>query len=214
MRTIGLISIVVMGLGMSGCSQISSVFKKKPHYHLGDGTAVYTGSEASLRTTPQQSYQFAQGASSSTYNASQYDRSSEYAATQYTGSQYTGSQYNSSQSSGSQYAGLGVELYNSQPAYSLAAYSDPRDAEFVMLNGESNIADWQNCETLNRGYLFASEYVFSLNPDFEVCMRNKGYVLTTEYGASSKQVLNAQTARLRGPVQYSHSSSTYSGYFR
>lgn len=186
MRTIGLVAIAITGLGLSGCSQVSSVFKKKPHYHTNDGTVVYTDSQANLRTSPQQSYQFADNSQNV---ATYYDTSS-------------------------QYAGYGVELYQSQPAYSAAAYSDPRQAEFVMLNGESNIADWQNCETLHRGYLYASEYDFSLNPGFEVCMRNKGYVLTTEYGAGSKQTLNAQTARLRGPVQYNQPSSSYPGYFR
>ena len=75
---------------------------------------------------------------------------------------------------------------------------DPRQAEFVRLNGESEAADWQNCETRNRGYLFISEYDFMLNPEFEVCMRNKGYVLTTEYNPGTKQTLSAQTAGLRG----------------
>lgn len=214
MRTIGFVAIAVMGLGMTGCSQISNVFKKKPHYHLDDGTTVYTGAEVSLRTTPQQSYQFSEGASQENYGQENYDveiydASSQYAATQYTNSQYTSPQYGVSP-----YAGFGVELFKSQPAYGVSAYTDPREAEFVSLNGESNIADWQNCETQHRGYLFASEYDFSLNPSFEVCMRNKGYVLTSEYGPSSKQILNAQTARLRGPIQYGQPSSAYPGYFR
>lgn len=200
MRTIGLVAIAMMGLGLSGCSQVSSVFKKKPHYHTSDGTAVYTSAEANLRTTPQQSYQFDQDS----YDVDVYDASSQYASPQYASSQY----------SGSQYAGYEVELYNSQPSYSAPVYSDPREAEFVMLNGESKLIDWQNCEIMNQGYLYVSEYDFSLNPGFEVCMRNKGYVLTTEYGPNLKQTVSARAARLRGPVEFTQPSSSYPGYFR
>ncbi len=197
MRTLGLFAIAMMGLGLSGCSQISSVFKKKPHYHTDDGTAVYTGANAAaLRTTPQQAYQFAQDS----YDLNVYDASSQYA-------------YAGAQRATSPFTGYGVELYNAQPAYTPAAYTDPRDVEFVMLNGESKLADWQTCESQHRGYLFASEYSFSLNPEFEVCMRNKGYVLTTEYRSGSKEVLNAQKARLRGPVRFSSTVSAYPGYF-
>jgi len=237
MRVLGLAVITLTGLGLSGCSQISSVFSKKPHYHTNDGTVVYTPvqTQAHLRTTPQQSYQFSQATyvadtyvssseyaetaqSVSEYPATQYSSSQyaapQYATPQYATPQYSSSQYTSPQYTGSQSSGSSMGSHNSQPTYSVAAFSDPRDAEFVMLNGESNIVDWQNCETLHRGYLFASEYEFGLNPEFEVCMRNKGYVLTSEYGANASQTLNAQKARLRGPVQYSQTSSSYQGYFR
>ena len=213
MRIIGLVAIAITGLGMTGCSQISSVFKKKPHYHTDDGTAIYLGSQASLRTSPQQTYQFAQDTYQDTYQGGYQDRyvaSPQYAPTAYTAAQPAASQYTSSP-----FSGYSVELYNAQPAsHSAVSYSDPREAEFVMLNGESNIVDWQNCETQHRGYLYASEYSFSLNPEFEVCMRNKGYVLTSEYRSSSTEVLNAQKARLRGPVQFTSSVSAYPGYFR
>lgn len=193
MRTIGLVVIAMTGLGLSGCSQISSVFKKKPHYHTDDGTVVYTDSEASLRTTPQQPYQFAdQG-----YDVDIYDSASQYAG--YGVDLYDGS---------SDFTGYGVELY------APTAYTDPRQAEFVMLNGESEATDWRNCETRNRGYLFLSEYDFRLNPDFEVCMRNKGYVLSSEYGPNNKEKLSAQSAGLRGSFSSSQTVSGYPGYFR
>lgn len=191
MRILGLMAIGLTGFAFSGCSQISSAFKKKPHYHTASGETIYTDTDASLRSTPDQGYQFAE----------QYAGDTEYV-------------YANGHSDISPYAFYDVELYASQPSYVAPAYSDPRDAEFVKLNGESEIADWQNCETLNRGYLLASEYDFSLNPGFEVCMRNKGYVLGTEYGQSSKPALNAQSARLRSATPYSSHGSTYSGYFR
>ena len=169
MRILGLIAIAVTGLGLTGCSQISSVFKKKPHYHTADGTTVYTTAEASLRTAPPQSYEFAD----QSYDVEIYD-------------------------SASQYTGYAVELYDTQPSYSAAVYTDPRHSEFVKLNGDSDAADWRNCETLNRGYLFLSEYNFNLHPGFEVCMRNKGYVLSTEYNSGTKQTLSAQSVGLRG----------------
>jgi len=189
MRTLGLVFVVATGLGLSGCSQISSIFKKKPHYHTADGTAVYVDSadtattfvdnsytDPTLRAAPAQSYQFA-------------DQS------------HTGA---------SQYTGYGVELYNQQLAYTPVPYSDPREAGFVSLNGKSEAVDWRNCETMSRGYLFISKYDFMLDPNFEVCMRNKGYVLTTESGPTSKQVLSARTVGLRGVYQTSTSSNTYS----
>jgi len=180
MRTLGLVVIAITGLGLSGCSQGSNIFgKKNPHYHTADGTAVYV--DDTLRTTPQQTYEFAD----QSYDVDVYD-----GATQYN----TAPQYGST----SQYAGYSVELYNTQAAYVAPPFADPRDTEFVKL----------------RGYLYASEYDFRLDPDFEVCMRNKGYVMTTESGPTSKQILSARTAGLRGVYQAQPSTSSYSGYFR
>ena len=173
MRTLMIATIAITGLGLSGCSQISNLWKKS------DKANSNTYADNSLRTTPQQAYQF----DGQTYDVEIYD-------------------------SASQYAGYAVELYDTQPSYNAVAYSDPRQAEFVKLNGQSQAADWQNCETRHRGYLFLSEYDFSLNPSFEVCMRNKGYVLSTEYGPVSKPTLTAQTAGLRG----SQPAPAYSGY--
>lgn len=199
MRTLGLVVIAMTGLGLSGCSQVSGIFgKKKPHYHNEDGTVVYV--DETLRTTPQQTYQFPD----QSYDVDVYDGASQYGHT----SQYSSAtQYDST----SHYAGYGVELYNQQAAY-VPPFADPRDTEFVMLNGKSEASDWRYCETVSRGYLYASEHDFRLDPDFEVCMRNKGYVMTTESGPTSKQILSAQTAGLRGVFQSQPSTSSYSGY--
>ena len=178
MRTLMIATLAITGLGLSGCSQISSLWKKS------DKADTLAHSDTSLRTTPQQDYQF----DGQTYDVEIYDSASQYGT--------------------SQYAGYAVELYDSQPSYSAAAYSDPRQSEFIKLNGQSETIDWQNCETRHRGYLFLSEYNFSLNPGFEVCMRNKGYVLSTEYGPASKPTLSAQTAGLRGSLP----APTYGGY--
>jgi len=180
MRTVGLVVIAITGLGLSGCSQISGLFgKKKPHYHAADGTAIYV--DETLRTTPQQTYQFAD----QTYDVDVYNGASRY-------------------------AGYSVELYNNPSLYAPAAYRDPRDAGFVKLNGKSEAIDWRNCEMLSHGYLFISEYDFRLDPEFEVCMRNKGYVLSTESGPTTNEVLTAQSAGLRGVYQPTYSSpSTY-----
>ena len=140
-----------------------------------DKAAQTTHSETALRTTPQQAYDF---------DGQGYDANIHSASANYSGY--------------SQYAGYNVELYSTGSNYVAAAATDPRESEFVMLNGESDDMDWQNCETRNRGYLFISEYDFMLDPGFEVCMRNKGYVLTTEYNPGSKRTLSAQTAGLRG----------------
>ena len=128
-----------------------------------------------LRTTPQQAYDF---------DGQAYDVDIHNSASNYTGY--------------SKFTGYKVDLFDTRSSYAKPSFMDPRQAEFVRLNGESEAADWQNCETRNRGYLFISEYDFMLNPEFEVCMRNKGYVLTTEYNPGTKQTLSAQTAGLRG----------------
>lgn len=78
------------------------------------------------------------------------------------------------------------------------SFVDPRDVAFVKLNGSSENSDWRTCETQSRGYIFTSETDFSVNPPFEVCMRNKGYVLTTEAGSFADTPVNAKTAVLRG----------------
>jgi len=209
MRISGLIVIGITGFAFSGCSQISSVFKKKPHYHDATGQAVYVNEDTSLRQTPEQGYQFAD----QSYDVTIYDRAS-LNSTDY---QYSGGSeyiYANTDSNLSKYANYDVELYSSGGGYNNLGYSDPRDTEFVKLNGESDLADWRNCETLNRGYLLASEYDFGLNPDFEVCMRNKGYVLGTEYGPSSKPSLNAMSAKLRGGYSQTSFYSSSSGFYR
>jgi hypothetical protein len=198
MRILGLMVLGITGLSVSGCSQISSVFKKKPHYHTADGTAVYVNEATGLRTASQQTYGFAD----QSYEVDIYD--SAFTHTQNLGYS-AGTEYVYANDSVSEYAygNYQVELFNSPVSYAVAPYSNPREAEFVKLNGESKAEDWRNCETLNRGYLWMSEFDFSLHPGFEVCMRNKGYVLTTEYGYSTQPSLSAKSAGLRGVYSYS-----------
>jgi hypothetical protein len=186
MRIRTLAVVALMGFGLSGCSL----------WTKSDKAAQTTHSDTSLRTTPQQAYQF---------NDQAYTVDIHDAASNYNGY---------SQSAGySQFAGYQVELYDTRPSYAAAAFIDPRQSEFVMLNGESEPADWQNCETSNSGYLYMSEYDFMLDPGFEVCMRNKGYVLTTEYGAGAKRTLSAQTAGLRESFAQPAPRSSYPAFF-
>lgn len=182
MRIKTLAVVGLMGFGLSGCS-LWTKSDKADDASSSDGSYA----DAGLRTSPQQTYDF----DGQSFDVDIYDTASQYSA--------------------SQYAGYAVELYDTRPTYAAASYSDPRQSEFVMLNGQSETADWQNCETRHRGYLFISEYDFTLDPGFEVCMRNKGYVLSTEYGPSSKRGLTAQTAGLRG--RYAQSSMG-SAFFR
>jgi len=185
--------LVVSAFGLSGCSQISSLWK-------GKSKTTTTAEVETLRHTPEPSYEFGE----TTYVADTYVTPS----TSY---------------SSSSYAGYEVELYNtsspqyyygdpsvSHPSGLSASYANPREAAFVKLNGDANSADWQNCETRHKGYLLLSEYDLRLEPNFEVCMRNKGYVLTTELGSYSSQPLTAQNSGLRGYAQsYRYSGSYY-----
>lgn len=179
-RTLAVIGL--MGFGLSGCSLWTKSDKAAPAAH----------SETTLRPTSQQTYQFEE----EIYAGNVHNSAPTY--TNYANSNY------------SKYAGYVVELFDTGSSYVTPAFTDPRRTEFVMLNGESQAADWQNCETRNRGYLFMSEYDFMLDPRFEVCMRNKGYVMTSEYNPGTKQVLSAQTAGLRGSFpQTTYSQSAY-----
>lgn len=179
--------LIISVFGLSGCSQISSLWKSKSE------TSTITEAET-LRSTPEQSYGFGDNV-------------------------VVADHYGTTSSS---YAGYDVELYDNAPQYYYgsetnshnsvvsASYTDPREAAFVKLNGQSESVDWQNCENLHQGYLYLSEYDFRLEPNFEVCMRNKGYVLTTELGSYSTQALTAQNSGLRGYAQsYSYTGSYY-----
>ncbi len=139
----------------------------------GDKTATAHSSDSHLRGTPRQSYQFSEGA----YDVELYE----------TGARQTN------------YSGYDVVLFDNASVQSVMA--DPRDAAFVKLNGNGDNSDWRICETRSSGYLYISEYDFSLQPEFEVCMRNKGYVLATEAGAYAMNPISAQTASLRGYSQ-------------
>ena len=85
---------------------------------------------------------------------------------------------------------------------------DPREAAFVKLNGDSESTDWRYCEITSRGYLFLSDHDLRLHPNFEVCMRNKGYVMTSELGSYSTDALTAQNSGLRGYAQAQINSSS------
>lgn len=156
MRVSTMATVLVAGLTLSGCSQISSLWKGSSK------TASSAQQDATLRTAPAQDYAFGD-ANASVPNFEGYD----------------------------------VVLYESAVTQQ-AVFTDPREAAFVKLNGQSQTTDWRNCESQHRGYLYLSEYDFRLDPNFEVCMRNKGYVLTTEAGYFDSNPVSAKTAGLRG----------------
>lgn len=159
-----IITITALLTGLSGCSQIS-----KTADTLWGGTKSAANFVASpvkklLRGSPKQDYVFTDdGADVEIYQTSapQYASSSPYANGSYS-----------------------VEIYDT-PALRPApvqnyVMTNPRDVSFVSLNGQSDAQDWRNCEITSRGYLMTSTTDFRLNPEFEVCMRNKGYVTEAE----------------------------------
>ncbi|MGB6230453.1 MAG: hypothetical protein WBF53_10045 [Litorimonas sp.] len=100
----------------------------------------------------------------------------------------------------SPYAGGTVELYDtsafadaphgisqSSGTYAVAEAAAPISAEpvqsisFVRLDGGPlSFSDWQSCEASSGGYWSVDAQGGRMNPKFEVCMRNKTYVLETE----------------------------------
>jgi hypothetical protein len=179
--------MALTGLGLSGCS----LWTKSD---TADKTAQ---SETGLRSTPGQAYAF----DGQVYDVEIYDTASRYAG------------YDVELNDASQYYYYGYNDTGLRPLTVVETFN-PRDAAFVKLNGTSNAADWQTCESRHNGYLRLSDYDVRLDPAFEVCMRNKGYVLTTEAGYSSKPSLNAKNAGLRGSFPQSSNISTSSAYFR
>ena len=95
-----------------------------------------------------------------------------------------------------------VEIYDTYPDNRATTYTNSRNVEFGKLNGYPNPADWRNCESSNSGYLLLDENDLQLNPNFEVCMRNKGYILSTEYNAFSHPTLSAKSVELENTIQY------------
>jgi len=185
--------MALTGLGLSGCSL----------WTKSDKAESLAYSDTGLRSSPTQAYQF----DGQIYDVEIYDSASQYSASNGYGGYTLAPSYVSSQN---YYYG-----YNdtAEPALRIAEMTNPRDVAFVKLNGESQSVDWQNCESLHKGYLRFTDHNLRLDPEFEVCMRNKGYVLTTEAGFMSKPSLNAQNAGLRrSSPQYSY-PTTSSAYF-
>ncbi len=88
---------------------------------------------------------------------------------------------------------------DNQPEPVRAAAAPDVDLAFVKLNGESSMLDWQTCENLHLGYWLIDAAGGRIDPKFESCMRNKGYVLESElalYGLNG-----AQPVRSPGPRQ-------------
>jgi len=160
-----LVASIAVVVGLSGCAQVSKTADK-----LWGGTksaAKFVSSPVTklLRGSPDQDYVFVEDAySSENYEVELYETPLAMTANNFTGGD--------------------VELYD-MPALRPApvqtyAMSNPREVSFVRLNGNSEASDWRYCETMNKGYLFASQTEFRVNPEFEVCMRNKGYVMESE----------------------------------
>jgi len=49
------------------------------------------------------------------------------------------------------------------------------DIAFVKTDGPSHMVDWQGCEQSSGGTFITSAAGYRLNPDFENCMRSRGY---------------------------------------
>ncbi len=205
MRGLTLALTTCAALTLGGCSQISGWLagseNSNAHYHTYEN-----GVQQTIRTTPSQSYQF----TDVDYTDTVYSNST-YSDVSYSGVGYDSDVYDT-HTSQTNFSGYDVVLYDGMHgSNTIHTPVDPREAEFVKLNGDSDDTDWRNCEIMSRGYLFMSEYDFMLDPDFEVCMRNKGYVLATEAGSYAVNPVSAKTAGLRSGFsqQYATYSSAY-----
>jgi len=175
---------------LSGCSLV-------PNWLKG-GTSIEEerSQSAELRTTPEVDYQFGE----TEYQVEIHENLPNSTSV---------SSYSPAYNTLPDYSNYDVILYDVSPVQPVNSTPiDPRDAAFVKLNGKSQDIDWRNCEVMSRGYLFASEYDFRLDPNFEVCMRNKGYVLTAEVRSYEGSSVSARTSGLRGYSQPDFHSAT------
>lgn len=195
--------IAVLGGSVSGCVQVTKV---------ADGVWGGTKSVAKFVSSPVRG--LLRGPQDADYDF----EASEHAASDmdvliygqddsYVSPEFTTTTYADNSASTANYAGYDVELYNmpdlrSAPAQSYSTpMTDPRSAAFINLNGQTQQSDWRNCETMHKGYLFADEGEFRLNPKFEVCMRNKGYVMESEanqFGSYGGEAVRAPSPYVAG----------------
>lgn len=70
---------------------------------------------------------------------------------------------------------LGTPSYAAAP---IAPQSD--DLSYVKIGGGSKMADWRACEVSSDGYFRLDGTRFAVNPDFDLCMRSRGYISEAE----------------------------------
>ena len=68
-----------------------------------------------------------------------------------------------------------------QPTTPVQPSETPGQAfDYVRLDGPSDMVDWRSCEAQVGGAFLATAAGMALAPDFDACMRAKGYVLEAE----------------------------------
>ena len=142
-------------VAISGCSQISSIFKGYTHTEpQAEASTIHQTQvpDHGFTTVETEIVTFDDSHRTTSYQP-------------YTGYDVELYNYSGAQNSQSYYYGADTDTV---PSLRYATTSNPRDVAFVKLNGESQSIDWRNCETLNRGYLFLSEYDLRLHPDLSL----------------------------------------------
>lgn len=228
-RSLTLSAILIIGASLSGCAQINSVtdWISKPF-------------KSELRETPKPDWERVETGpvtQSATYSGTTYSGPT-YSGPTYSGTTSTGTvtyptSYSSSTYPASTYAASSApyasrtvatgQFYGvdeATDAIQTAAIAPPESLSYVRLNGESRMSDWENCERLHNGYWRIDAAGGRIDPGFEVCMRNKGYVRESElalYGFDAGARIAGQSNQtLTGGYRSatyasgSYSSGTYS----
>ena len=203
-RTAAILTLAASTLTLSGCAQINSAADTVWSGTKSAARFVSKPFRSELRDAPEPDY-----APESAYAATDAEVIGEtvvYAdsETTYTPAPaYTQPAYTPSYATG--------QYYGSEAPRSAPSVVEPDALSYVRLNGQSDMADWQRCETIHRGYWLLDAAGGRINPAFEVCMRNKGYVRETElamYGLMDSQPIAGQ----RTASPYSTYTPSYSGY--
>lgn len=190
-RSLTLSAILLMGASLSGCAQLTSV---------GDWISKPFRSE--LREAPKPDWEASTAATTTTNTSTRYSS----APTGYSTTSYSAP----STISTGRYYGVDDAM-----TFEQVAVAPPESLSYVRLNGESRMSDWENCERLHNGYWRIDAAGGRIDPGFEVCMRNKGYVRESElamYGfGSSNRVAGRSSSTLTGGYgATTYSSSGYS----
>ncbi len=197
-RSLTLTAIILAGASLSGCAQLSSV-----------GNWISQPFRGELRDAPKPDWEVAE--TTETVTEVQYVE----APATYTTSTTTTQTFTPSTSS-IYYNATGPFYGVDEPwgQTQRVAVAPPQSLSYVRLNGESRMSDWQACEALHNGYWRIDAAGGRIDPGFEVCMRNKGYVRESElamYGfdMSDRVVGGSMTARSAGYSAGSFGSGSY-----
>ena len=178
MRRATLLSIILAGgAALPGCAQIGSAADAAWSGTKSAARFVSRPFRGELRDAPEPTYQFANDADTLPDTVSYASGRAPHARSAEAFAPTGASASRPAPYSTGNYYGTASDVS------AVATVAAPTELSYVRLNGQSSMQDWRNCEVMHRGYWLVDAAGGRINPDFEVCMRNKGYVRESELAA-------------------------------